>query len=184
MATRLRALIFAFAGIAILATAAACSDNEADSNSTAQQSDIEATNARVQRNEMLWAMTGLGALELHDMDESISAGTVEDSFIPTARSAIRYLGLTNWSADLEDDAQALEDHAVALVAALEDDDIEAAKDPAHELHEGMHEFLETAWAEVGADLPPEAGTQPHSDEEGTPAADSTPGADETPAESH
>ena len=157
MATRMRALIFALAAVGVLVTAAACGDDEADSNSSAQQSDIDTINATIQDNEVLFAIKAVGDLPLHDMDEAINAGTVEDNHLPTARDAIRYLGLTNWPASLEEEAKEVEDAAIALAAALDEGDTEAAKQPATDLHEGWHEFEDKAWEEIGEDLPPEAG---------------------------
>jgi hypothetical protein len=136
----MRALIFALAAGAVLVTAAACSDDEADSNSSAQQSDIDTINATIQDNEVLFAIKAVGDLPLHDMDESINAGTVEDSFLGVSRDAVRYIAITDWPASLEEDAQALEDSAIALVTALDEGDNEAAKQPAADLHEGWHDI--------------------------------------------
>lgn len=183
MATRLRALTFvfaaAFAAVGILVTAAACGDDEADSNSSAQQSDIDTINATIQDNEVLFTIVAMGTLPLHDMDEAINAGTIEDNFLPSARLAVRYMGLADWPSSLEADAQEVEDAAVALAAGLDEGDTEAAKQPAADLHEGWHEFSEAAWAEIGEDLPPEAGVGAEHHEE----SDETPGAEGT-AESH
>lgn len=179
MATRMRALIFAFAAVGVLVTAAACSDDEADSNSSAQQSDIDSINATIQDNEVLFAIVAMGTLPLHDMDEAINAGTVEDNFLPNARDAVRYMGLTDWPSSLEADAQEVEDAAIALAAALDEGDTEAAKQPATDLHEGWHEFEDKAWEEIGEDLPPEAGIGASHDAGG----DETPGAEGT-GESH
>ena len=140
MATRMRALIFALAAFGVLVTAAACGDDEADSNSSAQQSDIDTINATIQDNEVLFAIVAMGTLPLHDMDEAINAGTVEDDYLPAARDAIRYLGMTDWPSSLEAEAQEVEDAAIALAAALDEGDTEAAKQPATDLHEGWHEF--------------------------------------------
>jgi hypothetical protein len=187
----MRALIVAFSAVAVLATATACGD-DADSNSSAQQSDVETIKATIQDNEVLFTIKAVGDLPLHDMDEAINAGTVEDNFLPTARDAVRYLGLTNWPSSLENDAQAVEDAAIALAAALDEGDTEAAKQPATDLHELWHEFEDHAWAEIGEDLPPEAGIGAAHDAGGseTPGAEGTeeshdeetPVAGETPTE--
>ena len=181
MATRMRALIFTFTAVAVLATAAACGD-DADSNSSAQQSDIDTINATIQDNEVLFAIKAIGDLPLHDMDVAIDAGTVEDDFLPIARDAVRYVAITDWPSALEEDAQAIEDAAVALVAALDEGDTEAAKQPATDLHELWHDFEDKAWAEIGEDLPPEAGiggTHESGGEDETPVSEDHD--EETPA---
>jgi hypothetical protein len=167
-----RGMLFALAAIALAVGAAACRDDDADSESSAQQGDVDALTARVQRNEVLLALKTLGDLPLHDMDESIQGGEVGDRFLPNARTAVRYLAITDWPDSLDADASALQGHAAALVRALDDGDVEAAKEPATELHEGWHDFSSAAWLEIGEGLPEEAGVEPH-EEEGTPEADGT-----------
>ena len=62
------ALIAAVAIPALMLGAVACND-DADSESSASQESIDETNARVQRNEMLWANLALQQQPLHDFDE-------------------------------------------------------------------------------------------------------------------
>lgn len=168
--------------------AVACSDDTTSDNS-AQQSDIDTLNARVQRDEVLFAIKAINDVKLHEVDEGINAGEVGNDFLPRARQVVRTIGLTNWPAELEEGARGVQDAAIALVAALDDGDIEAAKQPATEVHEGWHDFADVAFAHAaeGADLPPEAGIEEeHEAGDGTPAADDTPaeGSDDTktPAE--
>lgn len=165
--------------------AAACSGDDttktANGSSTASQASIETLSARVQRNEMLFAAVNIGALPLHDMDESIAAGNVDAKFVPMTRSAVRFLALTNWSSDLKADADAVHAHAVDLLKALDDGNVAAATDPAHELHEGWHEFLDRLWGVLAKDLPADAGgVSGHHEESTTPAAGTTTSAGTTP----
>ncbi len=164
--------------------AAACGDDtkNADSSSTASQASVEQLSARVQRNEMLFASVTIGALPLHAMDESLAEGTAESTFVPAARSAVRIFALTDWDPSLKTEADTLHGHAVDLLKALDAGDVDAAKDPAHELHEGYHDFSDKVWAIVTKDLPPDAGgVSPHDEEAATPAAGTTPNSGSTPA---
>jgi hypothetical protein len=161
--------------------AAACSDDDnktASGSSTASQASVDDLAATVQQNAEMFALITIGAIPLHDMDETIAAGTIDPKFVPNTRTTVRVLALTDWDSSLKADADTVHGHAVDLLKALEDGDVEAAKDPAHELHEGWHEFSDEAWAVVAKDLPPDAGgVAPDEDEEETtPAAGTTPAA--------
>jgi hypothetical protein len=176
------ASIVAFAA----AGAVACDDNDASSENSASQASVEELTARTQRNEMMVAAITIGKLPLHDMNEAIDDGNVESTFIPDTRLLIRVLALTDWSDALQADADTLRGHAVELLAALDNGDVEAAKPHATETHEGWHQFAPDIWAELTAGLPPEAGgPEEHDEGETTPGA-TMPGAGEhdesTPAD--
>jgi hypothetical protein len=169
--------------VSVVALAGAACNDDADSNSSASQAEITEVSNRIQRNEMLYALTTLSTLGLHAMDESLAEGTIDSSFARNTRTAIRMFALTNWDATLQEDAETLRGHAVDLLAALNDEDVEAAADAAHELHEGEHDFSDAAWAIVAKDLPPDAGGVEEHEEEpaGTPGAEGTPSASTTEA---
>jgi hypothetical protein len=183
MDTLKRMALLCVAAPAIAFAAVACSD-DATSENSAQQSDVDSLSAQIQDNEVLFALKAVGDLHLHDLDEGINAGTIEDDYLPRARTVIRYFGLTDWPADLEADAEGVEEAAIQLVQALDDGDAEAAKAPATLLHDRWHDFEGPAWAEIGGDLPPEAGIDDTHDSGGstTPGAGESPAADTTPAE--
>ncbi len=153
----------------------ACSD-EATSENSAQQSDIDTLSAQVRDNEVLFTIKAIGDLELHELDEQIQAGDIGDTTLPNARNALRYLALTDWPDSLTEEAATVQDAATRLVAALDDGDAEAAKQPATDLHEGWHDFSGKAWAAIGEDLPPEASIDDEHD-----AAEESPHDAETPA---
>lgn len=177
MITPLRGVLLVCAAGVLTLTAAACGDDDADSSSSAQQGDVDAIEARIQRNEILFTLKGWADLQLHEIDESINAGEVPEDALPRARLAIRYTELTEWPTELQEGADGVTAAAVALVTALDAGDTEAAKQPATDLHDAWHDFNEVAWAEIGGDLPPEAGIE--ADHEGS----ETPTAEETPSES-
>jgi hypothetical protein len=175
------AALFAIGGVMGVACSSDSKPETASGSSTASQASIDDLTARVQRNEMMFAVFNLSALPLHAMDESIAGGTVESTYVPNARAAVRLLALTNWDSTLKAEAETLRGHAADLLKALDDGNIDAAKDPAHELHEGYHDFADKVWAVIAKDLPADAGgVAPHTDDEGTPAAGaSTPAAGAT-----
>ncbi len=182
MATIHRALILGAVVASVAAAvllAAACGGDEAKTDSSAQQSDVQALQDRIQRNEMLYTNIDLQALPIHEMNETIvNDGRAEGTFLPTTRTLIRIVGLTNWSATLQPDATAMQDHAIALVRALEDGDMETAKTASTSMHDAWHQFTVKVWAEIGGELPPEAGTTSDDDDHES----TTPAAGETPAE--
>ena len=190
---RLKYVLLAGALLAALGIFAAACDDDAESQNNAQQSDVDRLtqsinelNTRVSRDEMMYAILQINSLGLHDMDEGLKAGTIESSYAPNTRTAVRLLALTGRTPDLKPEAATLHGHAVDLLKALQDEDIDAASAAATELHEGAHQFTDKVWAVVAADLPPdEGGVAPHDDDEedGTPVAGETPSGDhaETPA---
>lgn len=166
-------LAAALAPLAVLA-AVACDDGSDTGNSTSQGS-IDAIEDRVQRNEMMVAALTLQDIQLHQIDESIAAEDVTFNIIPDTRTVVRVLALTDWPAELQADATTVHDAGVALLQALDNDDIEAAKEPARVMHEGGHDFGNAIWAIVAADLPPDAGgVEEEHEEEATPEAGATP----------
>ncbi len=155
--------------------AAACDDG-ADSSSSASQSSIDEASARIQRNEQMAAVLEMDKLELHDMSDSLALGTVDASFVPNTRTAIRVFALTNWDPSLKADATELQTHATDLLKALETQFMADAARHAFELHELAHDFGEDVWRILAKDLPEDAGgVGEHEDApETTPAADGTP----------
>src|SRR3990172_3596277 len=130
---------------------------------------------------MLFALVTIEALKLHEIDDGIQAGKPDERAVPDIRKFVRVMALTDWTPDLKEEAQKVHDSGVELLKALEDGDVEAAKGPSDEAHDGFHDFADTAWNVVVKDLPPDqAGPKQHDEEEATPAAGETPGAEATP----
>ena len=157
--------------------AVACDDDpEAESESSASQESIDTLSARVQHNEMMFYTSAIRDAQLHAMDEALNAtGVIESTYIPNTRGAIRLLALTDWPAEFQEDADAVHDVAVELLAALEDDDAAAAAPLATELHDAEHDFNATVTNELVKDLPPDEGGPEEHDDGGstTPAAGET-----------
>jgi hypothetical protein len=179
------ALISALA-LAAFGAAACDDDNSAQSENGASQQTVDQLTTTVQRNQMMTSIITLDSLGLHGIDETLAEGTVESSFAPAARTAVRLLALTDWDSSVASDAETVHGHAVDLLVALEAEDVEAASAAATELHDGEHDLSHDVWAILAADLPPDAGgvEEEHGDE--TPAAGETETGDhdeaaETPA---
>ncbi len=163
---------------------AACSDDDgptAESSSTASQSSIDALAAKFASSEQRTSIISLDGLGLHAMSDSLAAGTIDTSFAPKTRLAIRLLALTDWDASLQADAKTVHDHAVDLLAALADEDSPSAAEASELLHDTEHDFSESVWAILAKDLPADAGGVEEHDEDsasGTPAAEGGEGHDE------
>ena len=171
--------------LAIGVAASACSDDSTDTASgttTTSQGNVDELTARMQQNEMLFALVSIEDLRLHEIDDSIQAGSPLERAVPDVRKFVRIMALTNWAPELQEEADEVHDLGVAWMNALDEGDIEAAKGPSAEAHEAFHEFAENAWNVVVKDLPPdEGGPQPDDeDEQTTPAAAESPAAEETP----
>lgn len=167
---------------AALLFAVACSD-DADSDSSASQASIEELSARVQRNEQVMALNEIGKTGLHDIDDTLAAGTIEPWMVPNTRTAVRMLALTDWDAEVSELADIAESHGRDLLQALADEDLAAAQASATLLHATSHEFTDEAWLMLTEDLgigtPDDHGDDEdedddHSEGDETPAAEATP----------
>ena len=183
-----RRVALAAALITILASgviASACDDDNpetATGTSSASQQSVEELSERVDSNEMFFAYISIGNIPLHAIDEGLNGGgVIEETYTPDVREFVRIMALTEWDPELAEEAETVRQSGIALLAALEDADVEAAKPLATEVHEGWHDFSETVFAHVAEGLPPEeGGPEAHDEEEATPAADETPAAEATP----
>ncbi len=168
----------AILGFALLAAACSSDSKQADSSSSASQASIDELTQRVQRNEMLNAWVTISALPIHDLDEELQSGTIDSKYVPTLRTLIRVLALTDWTNDIKPEMTSYHDDAVKLFQAMNAgksaDDL---KEMSNALHEHQHEFPSTVGNVIAAGLPADAGgpEAAHDDASSgaTPAADST-----------
>ncbi|MEX2227496.1 MAG: hypothetical protein WEB52_13720 [Dehalococcoidia bacterium] len=169
-------MLLAAALIGALGLFAAACDDDAETQNNAQQSDVDTLTARIQRNEMREAVLTLGTLNLHGMDTALNeTSKIDASYSRNTTTALRVLATTYWGPHQED-AEAVREAGIDLLAALHDEDADAAKPAATALHDTEHDLSTAVWAELLGDLPPEeGGVEEHSDEGGeTPAAGATP----------
>ena len=152
------AVVAALAIAGIVTGACGGSTKNATSNSDASQASIDQLAARVQQDEMLNALVTIAGLPLHQMDESAQKGTIDNKYVPTARTLVRVTALTNWSEPLKADAAKMHDDAVTLLKGLDKgDDVSLIKKLSQTAHEDWHLFIDDAWNVVAKDLAPDAG---------------------------
>ena len=156
-----------------VATACGSGTKTTTSDSSASQASIDQLAARVQQDEMLNALVTIAGLPMHQMDESAQNGTIDNKYVPTARTLVRVTALTNWSEPLKASAAKMHDDAVTLLKGLDNgDDVSLIKKLSQTAHEDWHLFILAAWDVVAKDLPPDAGgpkAKPDSESSGTPA---------------
>jgi hypothetical protein len=140
-------MIAAIAAPALLLGAVACSDdNAADSGSSASARSVDEINARIQRNEMITALLGIGALPLHEIEEELAGGgEIPNDAVPSMRTLIRLASLTNWHPDLQAGADKLHEAAERFIEAAETGNRGGATGQAINVHNGWHDFSEEAW---------------------------------------
>ena len=152
------AAILSIAAVFAAATACSSGTKTTTSDGSASQASIDQLAARVQQDEMLNALVTIAGLPLHQMDESAQKGTIDNKYVPTARTLIRVTALTNCSEPLKADAAKIHDDAVTLLKGLDSgDDVSLIKKLSQTAHEDWHLFIDDAWNVVAKDLPPDAG---------------------------
>jgi hypothetical protein len=81
----------------------------------------------------------------HEIDESINQeNTIQPEFPGTVQRARRMVALTAWPEELHENAMGLGDTLDAFAAALADDDLEAAKPLATQVHDQQHDLSHAA----------------------------------------
>ena len=169
------AVLAAMASLLAIA-AAACGSDSATIEDSASQASIDELAARVQRNQMLNAVITLAGLPMHEMDSAAQTGKIDNKFLPSTRTLVRVVALTEWSPELRADATKLHDDSVTLLQALDaGKDAAAIKPLSQSMHEDWHMFLESAWDVVAKDLPAGAGgPRAKPDDESTSVPNPTP----------
>jgi hypothetical protein len=165
-------MIAAVAALAGAAIASACGSSSSNNNSTGSpQAASDDLSARVQQDEMLNAWVTVSALPIHDLDTTLQGGKIDGKYVPTLRTLIRVLALTNWTSDVAPVTQKYHDDAVALFKALnQGQTADQAKDLSAALHEDSHSFGPTVGNAIARNLPADAGGPEPTKAPGTPAA--------------
>jgi hypothetical protein len=179
------AAVATLAGAAIVSACGSSSNNTSDSTTTAgaspQASDADLT-ARLQQDELLYAWVTLAANSPHELDTSLQGGTIEGTYLPTVRTIIRVLALTNWPDNLKDMATKFHDDAVTLYQGFNaGKTADELKDASSAVHEDWHMFTPAVGDEAAKSLPADAGGPEGSSSGSTPMPGmSTPMSDMTP----
>lgn len=162
--------------------AIACDDENGDGGNASgpTQQSIDELAARVQHNEMIVAVLEIESMPLHEIHLAIGDGKVPPDAIPTMRTVARLTQITYWSSDLATAAAKLHDDALALIAALEDGDLELGNELAGTVHEGGHQFVTDAWEILAPGTGPggEQSDGGDSHDDGAMEGDATPAADD------
>jgi hypothetical protein len=149
------------------------STKPAAGSSSASQASVDTLGASLQLTDMKYAAITIGGLPLHEMDTAAQSGKVDGKYIPTTRTLVRVLALTDWTPGLKDDAAKFHDAAVTLLKTLDGGTIDPVKAASQAVHEHWHMFPGAVWAVVAKDLPADAGG-PEKQSGGTPATSATP----------
>ena len=144
--------------VAVFAAACGSDTKSAVSSSSASQQSIDDLTARVQRDEMLNAWVTISNMPLHDLDTELQGGKIDGKYVPTLRTLIRILTLTDWSSDLKQFTTNMHDDAVALYRGLNNgEEASALKDRSAAMHVDGDAFGATVGNVVAKDLPADAG---------------------------
>jgi hypothetical protein len=151
------AAILSVAGI----FAAACGGNStknAVSSTAASQASIDQLTTRIQRDEMLHAWVAISNLPVHDLDVTLQGGKIDGKYVPTLRTLIRLLALTEFTPAVQPAATQLHDDAVSLFTAM-NSGLEPAKlqTMSMTVHSEFDKFSPALGDEVAKDLPANAG---------------------------
>ena len=108
------------------------------------------------------------------VDESLQGGTIDGKYVPTLRTLIRSLALTDWTPDLKAQADQLRADAVALFQALNaGKPASELKDMSANLHDGVHDFTPAVGNAVTEGIPADAGGPEPTHAASTPATGGT-----------
>jgi hypothetical protein len=176
------AMILAAACLLFAGAAAACSNtSDLEDDIDALNAQVEVLTAAAERNAVLNAVNILDTAGLHDIDEGANEN---NEIVPGAAGPVTraYLAVetTEWPEELQPQADQVAADLLALLEALESEDLTAVAEAAATAHDSGHEFSEAVQNHLreAAGLPVEE----HEEEpaEGTPA-EGTPAEGETPA---
>ena len=162
---------------ALAALVSACTDSDSDTVERLQ-SDALITAQSAQRAQILAALEPLDPLRYHEHDGTIrNEGRIPAAAMIWATRARETLDWVDWPVELEEHAAQYGEWLDSLLAAMRDDDSEAASEPSKITHALAHTFEATleAWLsnETLPAVPPLAGLEPPShDDHGSHADDS------------
>ena len=148
------------------------SNKTATSSSSASQQSIDDLTTRVQRDEMLNAWIAIAALPVHDLDTTLQGGKIDGKYVPTLRTLIRELALTEFSPSIKPAAQQLHDDAVTLyqlrtfIAAVDEGSFSAAGRKLRRAQSVVSQTLANLEAQLGVKLFDRSARYPRLTEEG------------------
>ncbi len=141
-----------------VASCGSTATKQATSSTSASQASADDLGARLQRDEMLNAWVTISAMPLHDLDVALQGEKIDGKYVPTLRTLIRVLALTNWSSELAQFTSKMRDDAVQLFQGLNaGTDPSGLKDLSTAVHKDGDAFGGVVGDVVAKDLPANAG---------------------------
>jgi len=113
----------------------------ADEAEVAHQAAIKA--------QVMHAIYQLDSSGFHGIEDSVNNGSVPAGALGAVQRARVMTEATDWPSDLKPMATTEIAQLKALEAALKNEDANAAKDPAHQVHENGHDLSAKAYAWLG-----------------------------------
>jgi hypothetical protein len=143
----LKPLAFALAAVGFFAAGAvACSDDDDDAGAQ------DSSTTRIDRLEVLAAISAMRADELHALDEdSQEADEIEEGWSGRAERMLQVVKGTTWPQAFVEDGGALQAELQALSDAIEAEDLEGVKEHSAAAHEVWHELEHDAYAFIGGE---------------------------------
>ena len=168
-------LAMAAALMLVLAACSGSSNKTADGSTSPSQQSIDDLTSRVQRGEQMTAWLAISNLPVHDLDTTLQGGKIDGKYVPTLRTLIRVLALTEFTPAVQPAAQQLHDDAVKLFQAMNSGQEAPQLQPmSSTVHNEFDKFSPALGNEVAKNLPPDAG--------GPSGSSSTPSAGATSAQ--
>jgi len=107
---------------------------------TAAADEAQVAHLAAVKAQVMHTMYMLDKAGFHDIDTSLQAGNLPPGAYGTVRQARIVTQATEWPETLQADAAAEVAQLQALEDALKNEDVNAAKDPAHQVHEVGHDL--------------------------------------------
>ncbi len=109
-------------------------------------SDMMALSSQMQTVGILTAIDFVDSAGFHGMAEALAGGELSGRELGGVQKVLTALDVVAWPHELEETVGALMGDLGALAAALEAEDVNAAAEAAHAVHEGQHGFSHDVYA--------------------------------------
>ena len=114
------------------------------------QRRVQELDSAAQRAQVITVVYQLDTAGLHDIDESLQAGSIPSGALGRVRRARIVAQSVMWPDGLRTTATQLVGQLTQLESALRDEDVERARGPAHAAHDGEHDVSDQAYAWLAA----------------------------------
>jgi hypothetical protein len=111
--------------------------------------EAHAAHEAAMKAQVLAVIYQIDTVGLHDLDESVEAGTIPSGSLGRVRRSRIAVEAVAWPEGLRETANKLKEHLNQLESAVRDENVDAAKDPAHEAHDVGHDLSDLAYGWLG-----------------------------------